>query len=150
MLLVTKSQKETFELGKGIARKLRGGEILGLEGDLGTGKTTLIKGVARGLGVKRAITSPTFVLMKVYKARIKGDNNAGKRGFFVHVDVYRVKDEQGLIEIGLEEYLGKKDTVAAIEWADKVRRLLRGKKVIWIKMGIGKKKENERIIKIGK
>jgi tRNA threonylcarbamoyladenosine biosynthesis protein TsaE len=164
MKIITKNQKETIELGEKISRKLRGGEILALEGDLGAGKTTLIKGIAKGLGIKKAITSPTFVLMKVYRIRnhafavypstklrmtaMAGRQELGIRNF-IHIDAYRVKDWQDLRDIGIEEYLGEKNSVVVIEWADRVKKLFWDKKVIWLMMGLGKK-ENEREIIIMK
>lgn len=151
MKIITKNQKETIELGKEIARQLRGREIIALEGDLGAGKTTLIKGIARGLGTRKAITSPTFVLMKVYTDftdKIHGLHRLRIKRL-VHVDAYRVKDWRDLRDIGVEEYLGEKNSVVVIEWAERVKKLFHGKKVIWIKMGLGKK-ENEREIIIRK
>lgn len=153
MKIITKSEKETIELGKKIACGLQSGKIIGLEGELGAGKTTLIKGIARGLGVKKSITSPTFVLMKVYKIADLRGWQADKGGYkikrFVHVDAYRIRNEKDLVLIGIEEYLGDKKTVVVIEWADKVKKLLRGRGVIWIKMRLGRK-ENEREVIIKK
>lgn len=144
----TKNSKETIELGKKIARKLKGGEIIALEGDLGAGKTTLIKGLARGLGIKKVITSPTFVIMKIYKSQINADSYADKRGLrIVHIDAYRIKNPQEILDIGVEEYLGEKDTITVIEWADKVKKLLRGKKVMRIKMKVGEG-EDERVVEM--
>jgi len=74
MITTTYSEKQTFNLGKKIAKKLQGGEIIGLTGDLGAGKTVFIKGLAKGLGVRQAVTSPTFVLMKIYKTNLKFKN----------------------------------------------------------------------------
>ena len=64
---ITKSERETIQLGKKLSRNFRGGQTVALIGELGSGKTVLIKGMAQGLGIKKIITSPTFVLMKVYK-----------------------------------------------------------------------------------
>jgi len=148
MKIITENQKETIELGEKIARQLRGGEILALEGDLGAGKTTLIKGIARGLRIKKAITSPTFVLMKVYNADIADRN--GLRGSrikkFIHIDAYRLKDEKGLVEIGIGDYLGERDSVVVIEWAERVKKLFRGKKILKIKLELGKKEDERKII----
>jgi len=150
MKIITKNQKETIELGEKIARGLRGGEILALEGNLGAGKTTLIKGIARGLGIKKSITSPTFVLMKVYKSTdthgFLTDRRRYKIKNLVHVDAYRLKDEKGLIEIGIGDYLGEKDSVAVIEWAERVKKIFKGKKIIKIKLGLGKKEDERKII----
>ncbi len=151
MMVLTKSQKETIELGKKIAQGLKGGEIIGLEGDLGAGKTTLIKGLAQGLGLKKAITSPTFLVMRVYQLPVNlGRARSSPRQwlkFLVHVDAYRLKQAQELIDLGVEEYLGKKQSIVLIEWAERVRGLLKNKKVMRIKLDFGKK-ENERMITI--
>lgn len=112
---ITKTEKETYELGKKFAATLKGGEIIGLIGDLGAGKTIFVKGLAKGLGVKRTVTSPTFVLMKVYKI------NKQKIKNLVHIDAYRLNSMDDLIGIGVEEYLSKQDSIVIIEWADKIK-----------------------------
>jgi tRNA threonylcarbamoyladenosine biosynthesis protein TsaE len=143
----TKNSKETIELGKKIARKLKGGEIIALEGDLGAGKTTLIKGIARGLGIKKTITSPTFVIMKIYAEQCGNRRGTMRKLNLLHIDAYRIKNPREILDIGAGEYLGDKNTVVVIEWADKVKKLLRGKKVIWIKMKVGEE-EGERELEI--
>ena len=138
--IISRSEKQTFNLGKKLAKKLRGGEVFALIGELGAGKTVLIKGFAVGLGIKKTITSPTFVLMKVYKIqdfRFKIQN-------FIHVDAYRLKSGQDLIDIGLKDWLGRNDTLTVIEWADRVKDILPKNKIV-IKLKVGEKK-NERII----
>ena len=132
---ITKSERETIQLGKKLSRNFRGGQTVALIGELGSGKTVLIKGMAQGLGIKKIITSPTFVLMKVYKI----EN-------LVHVDAYRLKSGQDLIDIGIKDWLEKPDTVTVIEWAERVKDIL-PKKTIVIKLNFGKKK-NERVIEI--
>ena len=142
-IYITKNEKETLALGEKFARGLKGGEVIGLTGELGAGKTVFIKGVARGLGIKKNITSPTFNIMKVYETRIK--NYESRIMNFVHVDAYRLKNGDGLEEIGIKDYLGEKNAVVVIEWADKVHNLL--KKIKYIKVDIRlDKKEDERSI----
>ena len=141
---ITTSEKETFELGEKLAKKLKGGEIIGLEGELGAGKTILAKGIAMGLGIKKNITSPTFVVMKIYKIK----NPKLKIQNLVHVDAYRIEGEQELVDIGLGEYLGSKNLVVIIEWADKVKKMLKGKTLLQIKLKLGK--NNIRTITINK
>lgn len=124
MRYITYSEKETVNLGKKLALKLRGGDVVCLYGDLGAGKTTLVKGIAKGLGVKEEITSPTFTLMNVYQINNKQINK------FVHIDTYRLKKEQELVEIGVEDYLGELGIVCVVEWPQKTTKVLRGKKII--------------------
>lgn len=120
MKKVTKSEKQTIALGKKIAERLRGGEVLALRGNLGAGKTTLVKGIAEGLGIKQTIISPTFLLMRVYGV------TGNKKGIdtFVHIDCYRLKDHKDIVAIGADEYLGRPGTVVTIEWPEKITKIL--------------------------
>ena len=113
-IIKTKNEAETLNVGKELGANFVGGEVVALYGDLGAGKTIFTKGLAQGLGYKKVITSPTFILMKVYNP----DNS--KIENFAHVDCYRVDSSEDLYGIGFNDYLGRKDTVMAIEWADKV------------------------------
>jgi tRNA threonylcarbamoyladenosine biosynthesis protein TsaE len=150
MTITTNSEKQTFNLGQKMAEKLQPGVVIGLIGELGAGKTILIKGLAKGLGINQTIASPTFVLMKVYKTRINADICADKRRlkkpiqWLCHVDAYRLKSGQDLIEIGLKDWLNQPSTVTVIEWADQVKDIL-PKNTIFVKIKLGKKK-NQRII----
>ena len=131
MKYISKTEKETYQIAAKIAKKLKGGEIIALEGELGAGKTTFVKGLAKALKVKQRVTSPTFVLMKVYECRMPKSEIRN----LVHVDCYRLDEPQELFYLGIEEYLNKKDTVVAIEWADKIKRYLQKfKKIIWVKI----------------
>ena len=104
----TASEAETRALGEKLASLFRPGDIILLIGELGTGKTVLAKGVARGLGVKENILSPTFTLLKEY---------AGKVPLY-HLDAYRLHGAGDLYELGLEEYL--EEGVLLVEWGDRV------------------------------
>ncbi|TAN32727.1 tRNA (adenosine(37)-N6)-threonylcarbamoyltransferase complex ATPase subunit type 1 TsaE [Patescibacteria group bacterium] len=148
--IITKNEKETFAFGAALARKLRGGDILLLYGELGAGKTALVKGIAAGLGVKEKITSPTFALMNVYLLPPPSKSPSGRpphqkfwcggRGTqkFVHIDTYRLKNEHELVEIGALDYLGRPDTICAIEWPEKIKELLKnigqGPKIITVRI----------------
>ncbi len=118
--LTTTSAQETFALGKSLAKRLRGGDVMALRGDLGSGKTTLVQGIATGFGIRRPVNSPTFVLMRVYPVR------PARRGIqqLVHVDGYRIHDEREFEGIGLHDYLGRADTVTLIEWPQRIPSLL--------------------------
>ncbi len=141
MTITTKSQLETELFGKKLAAKLKGGDILLLSGDLGAGKTSLVKGLAKGLGIKNEITSPTFTLMNVYKIK----NKKTQPWQFVHIDTYRLKDEKELLEIGAEDYLGNPNTICVIEWPEKIAGLLKNKPTTSISLEHGDKPEERKI-----
>lgn len=100
-----KNIEDTDALAARIAEKLKGGEVILLNGNLGAGKTTFTKGLAKALGVDEVVTSPTFTFMKEYHGRLD----------LYHFDMYRVEDEDGLYELGLNEYLYMRG-VCVIEW----------------------------------
>ncbi len=120
MRYLTISEKQTFNLAKQIAKEFKSKKIIGLIGELGTGKTIFVKGLAAGLGIKKNITSPTFVLMRVYKIA----NRKSQIANFVHIDAYRIKSAKDLLAIGVEEYFKRPDTITVIEWADKIKEIL--------------------------
>lgn len=122
----TVTSEDMENVGKKIAQTLTGGDIILLYGELGAGKTTLTKGIAKELGIKNTITSPSFTLMNVYNIKTSKHQNIKT---LVHIDTYRLENEQELIDIGIEDYLGKKDTLCIIEWPDKIEDLLKDKKV---------------------
>jgi tRNA threonylcarbamoyladenosine biosynthesis protein TsaE len=111
---ISHSPAETFELGRAAANRLRGGEIFALAGDLGSGKTQFVKGLAAGLGHRDEVTSPTFTLIHEY---------VGGRLPLYHFDFYRLVSDEEALRIGLDDYLGF-GGVLAIEWADKFTSLL--------------------------
>lgn len=108
---------------KEFAASLKGGEVVGLVGDLGAGKTTFVQLLAKELGVKGAVKSPTFILMQAFPTSAA----AAKRGAarICHVDAYRLKDWRELAAIGFEEYAADPGTVTLVEWADRVPELHR-------------------------
>jgi tRNA threonylcarbamoyladenosine biosynthesis protein TsaE len=122
--IVTKSAKETQKLGFNLARHLSSSQVIALKGDLGSGKTTLLQGLALGLGIKETVNSPTFNVLKRYnlKTKIKGDKNSLQ--YFYHIDTYRLNNSSDLINLGWEEILNTKNSIIAIEWAEKVRDIL--------------------------
>ena len=140
--IISKTTQDTAKIATHLSKKLKGGEIIALEGDLGAGKTTFTQDLARALGVKEHLTSPTFVLMKIYGI---GNKKYGIRNL-VHVDCYRLDEPQELFYLGIEEYLNRQDVIVVIEWADKIRNyLIKFKKVIWIKITV---KNQQRIFDI--
>jgi len=113
---VTNNIEETGKIAKILADKLRGGEVIALSGNLGVGKTIFVKALATALGIKEEITSPTFVLMKVYEIKHNGIKQ------FVHTDCYRLDGVEDLKDIGLSDFLAE-DAVIVIERADKISNL---------------------------
>jgi tRNA threonylcarbamoyladenosine biosynthesis protein TsaE len=112
MNIVSRSAAETEGIAEGLAHVLRPGDVVALIGDLGTGKTTFVKGLARGLGVTEPVTSPTFTIVQQYEGRLP----------VAHVDVYRLDRIQELHDIGFEDLL---DThVVLVEWGDMVAPVL--------------------------
>jgi tRNA threonylcarbamoyladenosine biosynthesis protein TsaE len=102
---------ETQQFAERLAERLRPGDFLALEGDLGAGKTTFTQGLARGLGVKQVVNSPTFTIIKEYQGRLP----------LYHMDVYRVGDD--VESLGLDEYFFG-DGVCVVEWASLIEDVL--------------------------
>lgn len=140
MWFIAKSEKETITLGKKFAKTLHGGEVVLLIGDLGAGKTTFVKGVAQGLGIRRVITSPTFVLMKVYEVQ----SSKSKVQKFIHIDTYRGLGIADLENIGALEYFGNKDAVCFVEWGAGLEKYLMKKKINFVKVLIDNISETKR------
>lgn len=106
------SAEETLILGRKIGSILQANDVIALTGQLGAGKTTLIQGIAQGLGVKDYVTSPTFILINEYQGRLP----------FYHVDLYRLDNVDQVEDLGIEEYFTK-GGVCVIEWAEKLGEL---------------------------
>jgi tRNA threonylcarbamoyladenosine biosynthesis protein TsaE len=112
---ITVSDQETIRLGRRLGRVLSGGDVVGLEGELGSGKTWFTKGLALGIGISSdmVVTSPSFTLVNEYE---------GEYPFF-HMDLYRLDSLSDIQSIGLEEYLNS-ESIVAIEWADRWPEIL--------------------------
>ncbi len=110
-----KTVTETTKLGERLGRLLGKGDVAALIGELGSGKTTMIKGIAKGIGVKNPerVNSPTFVIQKEYKGRVP----------LYHFDVYRLDHPDEMEQVGYREYFYG-EGVSVVEWADKIRELL--------------------------
>ncbi len=130
MTFFSTSEKQTFNFAKKFSKNLTGGLVLGLTGNLGAGKTVFAKGLALGLGIKKNITSPTFVLMKAYPVK-----KHEQIKFLIHIDAYRIKSARDLMAIGADEYFNRPDAVTVIEWADKIKKIL-PKKAKFLKISI--------------
>lgn len=114
MELKTKSSEETQNAAKEFAARLRAGDVILLRGEMGAGKTVFTKGLCRALGVEDYVTSPTFTVVNEYE---------GKAFPIYHFDLYRIEDEDELLEIGFEEYL-QSGGVCIIEWPQNGQRYL--------------------------
>src|ERR1051325_10187228 len=110
MEFLSHSPAETEALGEQWGREAQRGMVIALSGDLGAGKTQLVKGIARGLGVTMRVHSPTFTIVNVY---------SGGRLTLFHLDLYRLETREQILSMGIEEYLNP-DGVAVIEWAERL------------------------------
>lgn len=106
MQQVVYSEEDMIRLGVSLAKVLKGGEVIYLQGELGAGKTTLVRGIMRGLGYQGRVTSPTFTLMNVYTAQVP----------VYHFDFYRLESGD-LADLGLEDYL-EREGITIIEWPE--------------------------------
>ena len=107
--MITRSPQETRALGERLSEQLQPGDVLLLLGNLGAGKSELTRGIAKGLGVESAVTSPSFTILNVY--------DEGRIPLY-HFDWYRLESSEELFELGMDEYLGG-DGVAVVEWPTK-------------------------------
>ncbi len=132
MRLRTASTEQTEQVGRQLAGLLDGGDTVALTGPLGAGKTCLVRGLARGLGIEGPVASPSFVLMKYYP---------GTPGL-CHVDAYRLSSAAEFEELGLRDW--QEGNIMAIEWADRVADALPAERIA-IAMGFGDG-DNERLL----
>lgn len=111
MEFITHSPEETEQIGEALAKSLQPGTILAYRGDLGAGKTAFTRGLARGLGCKETVTSPTYTIVNEY---------LGGRLPLFHFDMYRLASSDDLWDIGWEDYLDR-EGVCAVEWSENVQ-----------------------------
>ena len=109
MEYLSHSAEETEAIGEALGRRLHGGSVVAYRGGLGMGKTAFTRGLARGLGCRGRVTSPTFTIVNEYR---------GTTPLF-HFDMYRLEDEEALFDIGWEDYL-QRGGVCAVEWSENV------------------------------
>ena len=124
--LELETEGDTLALARSLAAALEGGDVIGLEGGLGAGKTTFTRGAVHGLGVSEdtAVTSPTFALLHQYEGRLP----------IAHADFYRLADEVELEELGVDELL-EEGVVLFVEWGRKFPRMA-GRMVLWVELEI--------------
>ncbi len=121
-VIITKTEEETQNAAAEFAQSLKPGTVICLYGELGAGKTTFSKGLARGLGVSSRIISPTFTLVRQHQIQ------EGK-GTLYHLDLYRLEREEDVRGIGFEEMVQDKNGIMLIEWAEKLGKLLPSKRI---------------------
>ncbi|RLE13426.1 tRNA (adenosine(37)-N6)-threonylcarbamoyltransferase complex ATPase subunit type 1 TsaE [Candidatus Aerophobetes bacterium] len=114
LTVYTESEEETLNLGIKIGENIFYPSLIALIGELGSGKTTLVRGIARGMGIKARVKSPSFIIINEYPGAIP----------LYHFDLYRLNDPQEINSLGYEEYFYKKEGVVVIEWADKILEFL--------------------------
>ncbi|MCL4353069.1 tRNA (adenosine(37)-N6)-threonylcarbamoyltransferase complex ATPase subunit type 1 TsaE [Patescibacteria group bacterium] len=127
-VFVTNSSKETQKLGEELVQKFNFNQGLTLEkalvltlyGDLGSGKTTFVQGLAKGLGIGERIISPTFVIMREH--RIKNKELRIKN--FYHLDLYRIQDSREIEDLGMQEIISDPQGIVAVEWAERIKNIL--------------------------
>lgn len=134
MKFSTHSENETVSVGEALAKELHPGDVVALYGGLGAGKTQFVRGLARGLGLKGRVSSPTFTIVNEY---------LGETPLF-HFDMYRLGGEDELFEIGWEDYLSR-GGICAVEWSENAGGALPDGTIT---VKIEKTGENERIITI--
>lgn len=125
---LTKSSKETQKIGYDFAKTLKKGDVVCLYGDLGSGKTTFTQGLAKGLGIKNRIISPTFVIIRCYELQTQNSNlrtqiyNSKLKSLerFYHVDLYRAEKKEDVESLGIEEIIDSENNIVVIEWAEKL------------------------------
>lgn len=123
MEVKTNSPKETLKVAENLAKTLKIGQVIALFGELGAGKTIFVKGIAKGLNIKKRIASPTFVFQKNYKTKI---NN--KPTTLYHLDLYRGQTHSDFENLGLDEIFSN-NSIVILEWAGKIKDRLPKKRI---------------------
>jgi len=127
LTIETKSDKQTRKVAELFAEEIvktmpdKNALVIGLEGELGSGKTVFVKGFAKGLGIKEVVTSPTFVLLKIFKIPLRESHS---RSRFVHVDAYRLENPKELDVLGWKELISDSQNIIVIEWSNNIKRIL--------------------------
>ena len=138
--IITKSPEETAAFGKELSSKLKDKDIVALYGDLGSGKTQVVKGICAGLGVSETVNSPTFIIVNEYTSK--------KIKNIFHFDLYRMKSEEEIINIGFDDYIIS-GGIILIEWPEHAERLLPDG-IIKIHLAHSVEDENHRYIRLEK
>ncbi len=136
--ITTNNAEQTQKLGEGFAKEIltlrqaqgkKTAVVLGLQGDLGGGKTTFLQGFAKGLGIKEKILSPTFIIYRKFQITKQhvcknGRSSILQRRYFYHFDCYRINNPEEILELGFEEIISNPQNIVAIEWSEKIKKIL--------------------------
>ena len=136
MQFVSHNTQETEQFGEEVVKSLRGGDVLAFTGSLGMGKTAFTRGLARGLGCRGRVTSPTFTIVNEYEGRTP----------LFHFDMYRLGSSDELFDIGWDDYLAR-GGVCAVEWSERVSDALPDD-TIYVDIARGEEDENMRTITV--
>jgi tRNA threonylcarbamoyladenosine biosynthesis protein TsaE len=140
--IISHSEKETKDIGFQLAKSFHKGNVIALTGELGAGKTELIKGICSYFKVEEFVTSPTFTIINQYNGEVKSGEI-----IIYHLDLYRIKNTKELEEIGFSECLADEGSIKLIEWPEKAGEKL-AKPDFFINIETDNADENKRIIKI--
>ena len=142
-VIITKSAKETKKIGFNFAKKLKEGAhrskqalVIALEGNLGSGKTTFIQGLAKGLHIKESVLSPTFLILKEFRISTFGFEH------LYHIDAYRLKNHAEILELGFKDLVKNNQNLIVIEWAGNIKKVLPKNtlKINFVNLGKNKRK----------
>jgi len=122
----SRSPEQTQRLGARLGALLQGGDVIGMEGTLGAGKTCLAQGIGRGWGASQTLISPTFVLVREYA-------RANEPTRLYHVDLYRISGAEEALGLGVDEFLGDAHAICIVEWAERARSLMPPEH-LWIRL----------------
>jgi tRNA threonylcarbamoyladenosine biosynthesis protein TsaE len=129
-ILQTSNLSQTQKLAEELAKTLKPGDFLAFYGNLGSGKTTFIQGLAKGLGIERRIISPTFIIVRSYEIsdqQLATSNQTAR--MFYHIDLYRTETKNDLLSVGLDQIIEDKNSIIALEWAEKMGEMLPKKRI---------------------
>ncbi len=118
-IILSNSADDTKKIGERMGKKLNPGDVVALYGELGAGKTVLVKGIAKGLGCSVMVKSPSFVYVHEYSGRVP----------IFHIDLYRINTTTDIITLGIYEFLKNSDGICLVEWAERAKGLLPDKTV---------------------
>ena len=120
------TQKIAFDFVRSIKTNDKGATVVGLYGDLGSGKTTFVQNIAKVFGIGDTVTSPTFVIMKIYELKhiVASSKHLGEFKHLIHIDAYRLEKSEELLHLGWNELISDKNNLILVEWPEKVENIM--------------------------